>query len=376
MDTLFDTKEVFAPKKLSPFIKWPGGKTGELAKIKAAAPRSISRFIEPFLGGGSVLLSIHPDIPVIGNDVIPELVDLYLSGSGKNSDVKKNLENHAAIWNHLNNLRPNYERMAANFSAKDLDFNFEISEILKATKQAFKKADVPNQVEFEKRLTKDLPQKILRISALQEKHSRKLPQDELEQNIEGAVRAAYYMSIRSRYNTARVGGIFNAQRSADFFFIREYCYASMFRFNSADEFNVPYGGVSYNKKDFSVKVNSLFSTEMAKRLSNAEFTVLDFFEFISKVKPNSEDFIFVDPPYDSDFNDYDNRDFLDSDQARLAKVLENLTAKVMIVIGDTPLIRSLYTNSHWNIQTEDMFYKWTVKSRNTRETKHLTITNY
>ncbi len=376
METLFETDEVFAAKKLSPFIKWPGGKTGELTKIKAAAPTFAGRFIEPFLGGGSVLLSINPQIPVVGNDIIPELVDLYLAGAGEKPEIEKELRRHALIWNSFSNLENNVERLANDFRSGDFEVDTQILRVVEHFKEFSKSGETATLGEFKKRLTKDLPTKIARIRALEIKHERELPIDELKQNIEGAIRAAYYMSIRARYNLARTIGELSSQRSADFFFIREYCYASMFRFNAANEFNVPYGGVSYNRKDFNAKIESLFSSEMARRLKNATFTVQDFFHFIENVKPTAADFVFVDPPYDSDFNDYDNRDFLDSDQARLAKALESLKANVMIVIGDTPLIRSLYSNNHWKIQTEDMFYKWTVKSRNTRETKHLTITNY
>jgi len=120
----------------------------------------------------------------------------------------------------------------------------------------------------------------------------------------------------------------------------------------------------------------LFSDVMRARLSNAEFHLSDFNDFMEDVSPTKSDFMFVDPPYDSDFTDYDNRSFDNTDQGRLANSLSQLDANIMIVIGDTPLIRRLYPESHWNVQTDAMFYKWTVKSRNNREASHLTITNY
>jgi hypothetical protein len=38
---------------LKPFIKWPGGKSSELELIKFYAPTKFSRYIDPFVGGGS-----------------------------------------------------------------------------------------------------------------------------------------------------------------------------------------------------------------------------------------------------------------------------------------------------------------------------------
>jgi DNA adenine methylase len=84
----------------------------------------------------------------------------------------------------------------------------------------------------------------------------------------------------------------------------------------------------------------------------------------------------VDPPYDSDFTDYDSNEFRAKDQERLAKTLSSLKSKVMIVIGDTELIRDLYKAPHWKIQEDHFTYKWTIKERNNRQKTHLTITNY
>ncbi|BDS49491.1 DNA adenine methylase [Rhodoluna sp. KAS3] len=362
--------------KLSPFVKWPGGKSGELKKIALAAPKTANRFIEPFLGGGSVLLSIDPSIKALGNDIVPELVALYRGSSTNDKGLYTELLRLVVAWNSFSKHETLWSDLAVAFIQGKSDISKALKAILEITKSDLKDFDEPFKTEFARRLTADLPKKMNRIGVLQEKHGRDLPQDELMENIEGLVRASFYMAIRSRYNKARSGEIFNDVRTADFFFIREYCYASMFRFNASDEFNVPYGGVSYNRKDFAVKVETLYSEAMRARLSNAEFHLSDFTEFVKKISPTKGDFMFLDPPYDSDFTDYDNRSFDNTDQGRLAKTLSELDANIMIVIGDTPLIRSLYPETHWNIQTDAMFYKWTVKSRNNREASHLTITNY
>jgi hypothetical protein len=48
----------------------------------------------------------------------------------------------------------------------------------------------------------------------------------------------------------------------------------------------------------------------------------------------------------------------------------------MVVIKDTPMIRRLYRSDRWRVESADKTYMWTIKSRNDRETTHLTITNY
>ncbi len=203
-----------------------------------------------------------------------------------------------------------------------------------------------------------------------------LPLDEFTNNIEGSIRAGFYMAVRNRYNQARLIDLQSKERTADFLFLREYCYASMFRFNSKGEFNIPYGGISYNRKNLKSKIEKLYEPAMKQRLVNTDFHCSDFQEFLDFVKLTEFDFVFIDPPYDSDFTDYDGREFRNKDQERLADYLNATPAKVMVVIGDTELIRKLYKAPKWRIQEDDLQYKWTIKSRNERAKTHLTITNY
>lgn len=63
-----------------PFIKWVGGKTQLLPEIRQRYPENITRYCEPFVGGGAVLFDVlqtfHPN-EVLINDINPELINLY-----------------------------------------------------------------------------------------------------------------------------------------------------------------------------------------------------------------------------------------------------------------------------------------------------------
>lgn len=63
-----------------PFIKWVGGKTQLLPEIRQRYPDNITRYCEPFVGGGAVLFDVlqayHPQ-EVLINDINPELINLY-----------------------------------------------------------------------------------------------------------------------------------------------------------------------------------------------------------------------------------------------------------------------------------------------------------
>ena len=362
---------------LSPFVKWPGGKSAELEKISSAAPAAIEgRFLDPFVGGGSVLLALDPNIPALANDVCPELISLYIAGANQDKDLLAQLFQLDAAWEGLKLTTGSYETAAQNLMNGTQNPETISIQFLTQTIDLFEYFEVTFRKEFEKRLSKDLPSKVTRMHKLQIERNRMLPLDEFAANLEGSVKAAFYMAVRNRYNEARLQGNFNHTRTADFMFIREFCYASMFRFNASGEFNIPYGGISYNRKSFNSKIHKLFDEDMKIRLINTTFQNTDFEPFLNSSNLTSDDFIFIDPPYDSDFTDYDGREFRETDQYRLANFLSTTNARVMVVIGDTPLIRKLYNPSQWNIQEEDMNYKWTIKSRNERAKKHLTITNY
>lgn len=61
---------------LKPVLKWVGGKRQLLPQISPLIPEDISLYVEPFIGGGAVLLNQHPAHARI-NDYNAELINVY-----------------------------------------------------------------------------------------------------------------------------------------------------------------------------------------------------------------------------------------------------------------------------------------------------------
>lgn len=62
--------------KVSPFIKWVGGKKQLLPELIKYAPKKFNTYYEPFLGGGAFLYQLQPQIAVV-NDANSELINTY-----------------------------------------------------------------------------------------------------------------------------------------------------------------------------------------------------------------------------------------------------------------------------------------------------------
>jgi DNA adenine methylase len=205
----------------------------------------------------------------------------------------------------------------------------------------------------------------------------KLIEQDILANIESALKSAFYMHLRHLYNKTSKYKFPPGLAAAVFFFVRENAYASMFRYNSQGEFNVPYGGISYNRKDLIQKISYMQSPQVRHRLSNTIIENMDFEAFLQKYPPQPNDFIFLDPPYHSEFSTYTRNKFGLSDHERLASYLsDQCQAKFMLVIKSTEVILDLYSDKGFNIRAFNKRYLVSFQDRNDREAEHLIITNY
>ena len=102
-----------------------------------------------------------------------------------------------------------------------------------------------------------------------------------------------------------------------------------------------------------------------------------FQEFMKQNPPTENDFIFVDPPYDTEFSTYAKNTFGKEDHTRLANYLiDCCKGKWMLVIKTTEFIYNLYNKKGISIHSFDKNYQVSFKNRNERNVEHLIITNY
>ena len=168
----------------------------------------------------------------------------------------------------------------------------------------------------------------------------------------------------------------DAERAARTIYLNKACFNGLYRVNSKGEFNVP-----FNKK---TKINTYDSQNMILayvyfQANNIKMLSVDFEEAVKDAKKG--DFIYFDPPYDSEnkdtFNSYTEDGFGKDEQIRLAKVYKELDDRgcyVMLSNHNTTLINELYKDYNINVITA----KRNINSKGEKRgaVEEVIITNY
>lgn len=413
---------------MRPFIKWPGGKEHELQYILPAKPDKIRNYVEPFLGGGAVFLALK-DEDVSGkfivNDLSNELIDTYRFIQGDDEEfynemtvidqndkamavlVEKNIERIELLYKTI--LKMVNDEIENIFLASNEENYDTFREELKTNKQAIIKQaiektkkqrikqincfinDIRGDIVLQGNLNFDVDSFVGNIKNMLVRRINSMIvrniQDTDNKDIsladifECIFKASLYKHIRTQYNHGddENSPYTHAEITAMYLYIRENCYAAMHRTNELGEFNVPYGGISYNCHNFGRKKQAVQSQDLHQRLNRTEFHNQDFEAFLQSVSRSTseKDFWFIDPPYDSAFSEYAQNEFGENDHIRLADLLAKTRAKVMIVIKKTDFIYNLYSQyDNFRIKIFSKMYGVNFVNRNKREVEHLIITNY
>ena len=186
----------------------------------------------------------------------------------------------------------------------------------------------------------------------------------------------YYYKIR---NIDRDKNKFNRlsdyKRAARTIYLNKACFNGLYRVNSKGEFNVPFG-----KK---LKVNTYEGQNIGiihayLNFNNIKILSIDFEEAVKDAKEG--DFIYFDPPYDSDtstFNSYTEDGFSKDEQIRLSNVFKNLSDRgcyVMLSNHNTVLINELYKDFYIHKITAKRNINSNGKKRG--KVEEVIITNY
>ena len=186
----------------------------------------------------------------------------------------------------------------------------------------------------------------------------------------------FYYEIRNKdRNKVSYNRLSDYTKAARTVYLNKACFNGLYRVNSHNEFNVPFG-----KKE---KVNTydggnLITVSNYLTMNDIKIESVDFEESVKSASKG--DFVYFDPPYDSEtetFNSYTETGFGKDEQRRLAKVFKELDKRgvyVMLSNHNTSLVNELYKD--YNIHVIKAKRNINSNGKKRGKVEEVIITNY
>lgn len=179
-----------------------------------------------------------------------------------------------------------------------------------------------------------------------------------------------YYKIRDKFNTSE-------PTAANFLYLNRTCFNGVYRENKKGDFNVPIGKRNSSFFPFSFEEFKVFSDA----LKNAQLSCEDCFSALEKA--NEGDFIYIDPPYIKNENNYESfrkygKDIFDRESLeQLSSTLEELSSKCKILISNFDLedVKVLF-NSNWNVKSVEQMSYISGTGKGRKAMKEVLIYNY
>lgn len=186
----------------------------------------------------------------------------------------------------------------------------------------------------------------------------------------------FYYELRNKdRNKKTFSKLSDYTRAARTIYLNKACFNGLYRVNSKNEFNVPFGKKT---KVNTYEGDNLITVSNYLTMNDVTILCCDFEEAVSSAKKG--DFIYFDPPYDSDtstFNSYTEDGFGKDEQKRLAKVFKKLDSRgcyVMLSNHNTHLVNELYKG--YNIHVIEAKRNINANAKGRGNVEEVIITNY
>ena len=187
----------------------------------------------------------------------------------------------------------------------------------------------------------------------------------------------YYLELRSADRDNRIDKMTNVERAARIMYMLRVDFNGLYRVNSKNQFNVPYGRYKNPKI-----VDSVLILSISQYLNSNNIKILtgDFEKAVQDVVAG--DFVYFDPPYiplseTSAFTSYTHEGFTYEDQVRLRDCFKKLDEKgafVMLSNSSSPLVEELYKD--FNIHKVEANRTNGAKTSSRGKISEIIVTNY
>lgn len=187
----------------------------------------------------------------------------------------------------------------------------------------------------------------------------------------------FYLHIRALDRSNVYETLTDVQKAARLLYMLRVDYNGMYRVNSHNQFNVPYGR---QKNPTIVNVDNIMAVHDYFVSNDVEMCHGDFEDVV--VSAQAGDLVYFDPPYvplnpTSSFTSYTKDNFGDFEQKRLATCVRELDKRgvyVMLSNSDTHYVRDLYKDFHIHTVQAKRSVSANAKSRG--NVTEVLVTNY
>ncbi len=321
--------------RLTPALPWATNQIIDTHILSQKLPE-FNRYIEPFFGGGQFFHSFNTPKTALLNDKNHYIIDFYRLLQSESSGLKTELFNILDHWKLIDNF---FEVIK-----KDLAF---VESDLKARLISYE--DVPYLLrtifslnltleEFEVIYTsKTTPNADLLIDNLisacmsyLKSSSRHFQHFDFNAKI---LQNGYYYYLRELFNGWTSNSkIPSGKKLAVWYFINMLGYSARVTYSLSENHHLPISSNAPSYQEIASEINRIFIPDYINKFSKARFFSLDFAEFLRKTDLNEDDFIFVDPPFNSKWIHYEDSVLSREQQRELAAILSSTKTKWMLVM--------------------------------------------
>ncbi|MDR1553423.1 MAG: Dam family site-specific DNA-(adenine-N6)-methyltransferase [Prevotellaceae bacterium] len=262
-----------------------GDKYKLVKEIKPYFPDTINRFIEPFVGGGSMYLNINANEYFL-NDIDSNVIDI-----------------HKFLCSYIGKEKEFYDLIFSIIHKYHLSCSYEQDVVPAELKQRYKKTYYAH---FNKE---------------------------------------NFNLLKTHYNKSKRRSV------AELYVLLIYGFNRMIRFNSLNNYNLPVGNVDFNANVYNA-LSDYFCLNTHKK---AHWYNGDYKEFISSIKYQAGDFVYLDPPYLITLSEY-NKLWNEQTEKDLLQMLDNLNKKnINFAVSNV---------THYKGNENGHFIRWAQKYNN------------
>lgn len=259
-----------------------GDKYKLIKEIKNYFPDNIHRFVEPFVGGGSVFMNVDAHEFLL-NDIDSNIIAI-----------------HKMLCSYANRTADFYRKIDEFVGGYGLSCSYKEDIVPKELKKEFVKT-------FYARFNK-----------------------------------SGYERMRSDYNQSASRDVFAL------YMLLIYGFNRMIRFNKSGNFNLPVGNVDLNQNT----INALDNYFRLVKVKKPQWFNIDFEVFVNHLELESNDFMYLDPPYLITFSEY-NKYWNEETEVRLLNMLNRLDKKnVRFAISNV---------THYKGKVNQLFLDWSQR---------------